>query len=196
MAETAETAASPELKTFKGMTGRYVEYAQRGSQTLAFSVKPDPYFGKSLIVRFALRSSDGQFGSFSYLSQRSSSNYQTKDGGHFIGARMNKYAIPVTEGRITQYQLIQICREHKLFEKLAEFLVEIAVREGFGPLVTEDQLAFFIDGILSGPTADVPVIFELPGLNRHEPQGVQVYGSSSHHTDEEDEEGEDSDDED
>jgi hypothetical protein len=133
----------------------------------------------------------------SVLSQRSSSNYHTPDGDSFVGARMNKWSIPVTETKISPYQLIVVCRNNKLFEKMAEFISEVVNREGFTLLVPENQLPKIVDEIISGPEETHVVAFELPALPRHAPESVMVYGGGkshpAHHEDD-DEGDEDSDD--
>jgi hypothetical protein len=189
--------ATPELKTFKGKSGRYTEIATRDSQTLAFSLTFHSYHKKLLELRFAVRSSDGTFGTYIYMEQRAASNYQSDTGDVFLGARMSKMVLPLTDVPVTAYYAAQLCRDNQIFEKIAAFISDLAQREGFTVLVPQEKLIEVVDNAITGAKMGSPVTitFQLPELKRHQPKEAAVMGSFHSYGNEETE-GEESDDED
>jgi hypothetical protein len=185
----ATELAVPQVKTFSGMSGAYTEIATRDSQVLGVSLVLERYHRSSFILRFAVRSSDGNFGQYSFLNFRALSKYRIKNEAGEVhstdGIRLDKLQIPVSGEPLSLPRMIKFCRDNDIFLEIAAFLYNAANHDGFQILYSAEQFAALVDNMISGEADQTPITnaFALPSLHRHEPHVVNAIKHSSHDED-------------
>lgn len=119
------------MKTFKSNQTVYLEYAHRGTETLAFNLKADGFANqKNLVLRFVVTSSDGQYQGFQHLSIRESADFNVGTG-KVKGFRLDKLEIPVVEKEIPLPFFVEFCRKEGILFELLTFITDTAHAEGF-----------------------------------------------------------------